>query len=141
MFSISQLSSDRGANGVDPARIHIQTSGAIQHIAERPDLRATWPVCKPVKPCGVELPELETTTEPLIFVTENRPNPASVLMHGLIMPGRADIAGARARLACSDGVVKSVGCLGRWCGRKPAGERFPSGGEPWQRHTASAQLV
>ena len=87
MFSISQLSSDRGANGVDPARVHIQTSGAIQHIAERPDLRATWPVCKPVEPFGVELLELKATSQLLVLVAENRPNPASVLANRLIMPG------------------------------------------------------
>jgi hypothetical protein len=87
VLSVGQLSSDRGANGVDPARVHIRTSGGSQHIAERPDLRATWPVRKPVEPFGVELLELKATSQLLVLVAENRPNPASVLAHRLIMPG------------------------------------------------------
>jgi hypothetical protein len=35
-------------------------------------------------------------------------------------------------------VVGGLGGLGRWRGRKPAGDCFPSGGEPSERHVASA---
>jgi hypothetical protein len=56
-------------------------------------VRATWPVCKPVEPFGVELLELKATSQLLVLVAENRPNPASVLVHRLIMPGLRGFAG------------------------------------------------